>query len=523
MVEHSAGPGSSADGQESSGFQSIIDKIINIFFRSSDQEREKKRLLKQIGKNLKKSKYKFFKPRSGEALPGLAKFFFEVYRTIGPAQQILSHAEDSGVLKSVAIERELGQEQEKAKEAFDEDAIRKAAETMDPRTLVGKTRDQMVVFFSYFDSNRAKTINETYNLILRFLNFIHFDYYFLLKKFNSGIQEGSFEQVPKFEAINGEYVTDDLKDFIEIMNPMEPDADWDSVFETLNEYRGVEIVSRSSWKKLLSQIEGVKRSGIILNIVQYLDKDPFYKGEMNIPKERIVESYLNSLKSKTESTIQKILNEQRSRKVDKLATLIFGTSSVVRMKHYTDKFNLIFSKKSAGGFLYTAPLNYLKAFLLDYIKKDVRELHDLIIVRGKWANNITPQHISDAFHQLMQLSDQLIAFDEYLAEENEGGMKLKKALNTRIDPAKPGSLETVLKSVNDTAKGLINDSAQQLIILGKNIKNVLADAEKPRHELLMNWKELDGFIEDDLKTRVIDSYKKIYYFIQLLQIYVKKG
>jgi len=521
MNEHSSDSGKSGANQTPPGFQALLEKLVGIFFRSSDQEREKKRLLKQLGKSLKKSRYKFFKPRSKEALPGMARFFFEIYRTIGPAQQILDHAETSDVLKAVTVERNLEPDQKKAKEEFDEERLKELSTSMDTKELLGRVRENMVTFFGNFDSERAKEINETYNYIQRFLNFIRFDYFFLLKKFNSNLQEGSFDQVPKFEAINGEYITDDLKDFIEVMYPMEANADWDTVFDILNEYRGVEVIARPGWKKIITQVEQVKKSGIILNIVQYLDKDPFYKGMMQIPKKRIVEAYLNNLKSKTEAAIQKIISEQRNKKVDKLATLVFGTSSIVRMKHYTEKFNLVVSKKSRGGFLYTAPLNYLKAFLLDYVKKDVRELHDIIIVRGKWANNITPQHISDAFHQLMEISDRLIAFDEYLAEENEGGMKLKKALTSRSDSGKPGSLDTVLKSINDNAKSLINDSAQQLIVLGKNLKNVLTDVEKPRHELLLNWKEVSGFVEDDLKERIVDAYKKIYYFIQLLQVFVK--
>jgi hypothetical protein len=43
------------------------------------------------------------------------------------------------------------------------------------------------------------------------VNFVNFDYYFLLKKFDSGIPERTFSYVPKFETIRGEYVLEDLK------------------------------------------------------------------------------------------------------------------------------------------------------------------------------------------------------------------------------------------------------------------------------------------------------------------------
>jgi hypothetical protein len=37
----------------------------------------------------------------------------------------------------------------------------------------------------------------------------------------------------------------------------------------------------------------------------------------------------------------------------------------------------------------------------------------------------------------------------------------------------------------------------------------------------MNWKELEGFTEEPLKDRMVAIYQRIYYFIQLLQIYMK--
>jgi hypothetical protein len=41
--------------------------------------------------------------------------------------------------------------------------------------------------------------------------------------------------------------------------------------------------------------------------------------------------------------------------------------------------------------------------------------------------------------------------------------------------------------------------------------------------MMMNWKELEGFTEEPLKDRMMAIYQRIYYFVQLLQIYVKSS
>ena len=85
------------------------------------------------------------------------------------------------------------------------------------------------------------------------------------------------------------------------------------------------------------------------------------------------------------------------------------------------------------------------------------------------------------------------------------------------------SLRKVLKETNDEALELIQTTAQNLIVIGKGLKQVLEDYDKKPHELIINWKEIEQYSEKDVKEGITEIYKKIYYFIQLMQFYVKKS
>ena len=223
-------------------------------------------------------------------------------------------------------------------------------------------------------------------------------------------------------------------------------------------------------------------------------------------------------------TVQKILNERQNRKVDKLLKTIFGTTAISRMKNYTDKENLKFSKKMLGGFTYIKPLNYVKAFLLDYFKRDIKVVIDLLLIRGKWSTNLMSQQLSESFHAVMEVSDQLLKFDDSLAEDGERGARIKTYMaRTEKDKNAMVSLKKVLKETNDEALDIIQTTAQNLITIGKGLKQVLEDYDKKPHELIINWKEIEQYSEKDVKTSITEIYKKIYYFIQLLQFYVKKS
>jgi hypothetical protein len=148
---------------------------------------------------------------------------------------------------------------------------------------------------------------------------------------------------------------------------------------------------------------------------------------------------------------------------------------------------------------------------------------DILLIRGKWSTNLSSQQLSDAFHAVMQVSEDLIQFDESLSEEGATGSKLKVLVHKGDrDKNSIVILRKLLKEVNDEALRMITESAGNLITVGKSLKLVIEDYEKKPHELILNWKEVEGAFDKDVKKNLTELYKKIYYFIQLMQFYVKK-
>jgi len=502
--------------------EGFFKRILSILFRGSDPEKEKKRLLREIAKTLKKHRLKFYNPKGEEAQAGMAKFFYEIYKIISPAQVLLENAESSGALRSIIIDAFMSEEQRAIMELLDEDAIRKRAGEVDAKILASELKDKLVGFFAGFNSEKVNSINSLYNLLIVFLDLVGYDYYFVLKKFDSGLPERDFVYNPKFETIKANYILEDIKDFLAVL-PENIDADWEVLFNILKTYKGTEIIDRAQWKKILKGLDVVRKERIFVLMVKHIDKDPKYNYTPIINSDRIVDDYLNKIRTQTEMILQKILKERRGRKVDALLMEVFGTTAVSRMKNYTDKANLMFTKKMLGGFIHVAPANYLKAFLLDFFKRDIKTLMDLLLIRGKWATVISSQHLSDAFHSVMDVSGQLVVFDEELSDEGNKGITFK-TLTSKSDRDKNSItiLRTQLKETNDEVLNMITVAAQNLIIMGKSLKSVLEDKDKKDHEMIINWKEIENATELELKDEIARVYKKIYHFVQLMQFFAKK-
>jgi len=515
----SRGEGSDGAGAQRVGF---FGRLLGIFSGMGDPEAEKKKLLRSVAKDLSRSRYKFYRPKGQEALPGLAKFFYEVYKVTAPAQVLLANAASSGALRAFVIESYLTAEQRELAERLTEASILERSKTTQLPVLQEEIKRDMTSLFVVFDGETSKQIDTAYNTLLGFINFINFDYYFLLKKFDSGIPERSFGYRPKFETINGEYVVDDLQDFLEVFMPLDLESDWMRIFAALKEYRKADVVQPEVWSKLAPASTEVKKSGVLDQIVRHLKKEPYWECKPRYPNERIVEPFLQKLKTQVETIVQRILQERRNSKIDEIARNIFGTTVVLRLKNYTDKANVIFAKKMLGGFTQTAALNYLKAYLMDYFKKDIRELVDLLIVRGQWSTNLQSQQLSDCYHAILDVSDKILSFDDDLADESEAGTRIRSAL-AKADRDKEAMkyLRGLLKDLNDKATAMIGRAAVNLIGIGRQLKALIDDQAKPHHELLINWKEVENQSPRPLKEWLVDTYKKIYYIVQLLQFFVK--
>jgi hypothetical protein len=153
----------------------------------------------------------------------------------------------------------------------------------------------------------------------------------------------------------------------------------------------------------------------------------------------------------------------------------------------------------------------------------VRELIDLLLIRGKWSTNLSSQMLSESFHSLMSASESLILFDDALADDGEAGARIRSAVaKADRDKEQVKYLRTLMTDANSKAASIINQAATALIAMGRTLKALIEDYDKSPHELIINWKEIDQASDAKAKRRMTEVYKKMYYFVQLMQYYVKE-
>ncbi len=507
-----------APQEKESFFQSIIASL----FKSSNPDVEKKRRLKLIAKNIAKTKYhSFYRAASGEMLAPFGKLIFDLYKMISPAQMMLRNAQNPALFKRQIINYVMSEQQLAMLEDLDEQKILELAKNVPMAKLQQDIEHKLQVFTNEITETKAGNADGIMKAFTCFQDFCNFDYYMILKKFDSTYKEFSFNAMPRLEKVNAEYVIDDMKDFLSVAYSITDDSiDWNSLFEMFKATQNRELVSLGNWKKIVAKIKNIQLSKSLDLIVQHICEDPSYETKLSYRYESIIEPFIDKLENDTHTLLSKISTEQKESKASSICMQIFGTASPKNLKYYVPEFNPPLEKKDLSILEYTEPLNYFKTFLVEFVKKTIREYYDVVVIRGQWDATLSAP-MSNAYQELLKLSDEITNFDEMMSEDGMMGSKIKTLLpKTAHDAGAENIINRVVSDANDSARGYIIQGTQNLITIGKTVKQLIEDYALPKPVIVQNWKELDKFFETPLKEFSINLYKKIYLFVQLMQTYI---
>lgn len=502
---------------------SFLIRILQLFLPSDDAAAVTKRHLKAIAKEISRNKFsKWYKPSSEEFQPHLARFFFEVYKVVGPARALLASAASSKVLKAITVEQNFSKHQSQLREKLMPEAIKERAKNMNQKELTAQIKKEFDALMNGFNEKKIDEIDILYTQMQQFIHFVLFDYYFFLKKFDPALPEDKFSYTPNFSNVSAEYLKDALKDFTAVLYGLSLDTNWEKLFLTITAYKNVQPVNTSQWKKLLSLLNDVRRSQILEKIIRHITKDPTYVVEISTSTEKITGEYLKQVDTSIENTLKAILTEQKNSQVAVLARRVFGDTVPSGTKYYHQRSNAAFEKRGLQGYMYADAMNYLKSFLVDYFKSDIRALSDLLLVRGQWTQQTLSAEYSESYHMLMQISSKILEFDEKLSEVSEMGVKFRTLLSRMEREKEAGKhVQKHLHDVNETALRLIKAALKNIMTLGNAVKSCIADYDKPHRDLLQNWKEIEQHADKPVGEWMNAVYTKVYNFLVLEQAILK--
>ncbi|MCL2411690.1 MAG: DUF5312 family protein [Treponema sp.] len=502
----------------------VIDKVINFISGDGDTASDKDILLKQLSKEVSQNKYaKFFRVKQKEVDPAFAQYFYNLYRAVYPLQMFLKNPANEAKIKQITLEAFLDKNMMETIKALSPETIAERKKTAGAE-LSGKLQEDLDWLVSVFDSPKIAAADKCYDLVSTIKRFVFFDFCSLLRKFDPETREGDFLTQPKFTEVDAGFLVPDLATFLSVLIDFEEHSDWKTVFEIFKYCKGgTDVIPLVQWNSLLLSINDVRQSKIFDYIGKIATGNPVWEIKPTpLVRESLSALWLEQKTREVQEVILGIAESQRTAQKSALVNAIFGSAETARLHNYAPEKERILLDKGIGGYTYASALNHLYVFIQDFIEKEVQELCELLLIRGKWTDNAASRLMSEGYHEVIAIIPEITALDESLDDDGNNGSRLRGAL-LRVDRDKTQNryINSIISSVNEEALNMINRTVSPLIVVGKHFKMLMDDFQKKPFELIMNWKELGLYSKVPISQRIAAAYKKVNYFVQLMILETK--
>ena len=498
--------------------EDIINKVMHFISRDGESGSDKDVLLKQLAKEISQNKYaKFYRIRQAEADIPLGQYFYSIYKTIYPLEVFMNDPSREARIRQITLEAFLDKNVMDIVRRLSPERIAERKKDAE-KDISQELKEDLSALSAGFDSPKIAAADKCYNLITSVKQFVFYDFCSLIRKFDPEMKEGDFMSPPKFAPVDASILAAEISTFLSVLPSFEADDDWKTVFEIFKYCKGgTDVIPLATWNSLLITLKDLKQSKILELINKLATSNPILDIKPIIPNENLSALWLEQKTIEVREVIYGIANSQKSAQIKTLEQAVFGALATTRLSYYTPERGKILVDKELERYAYASALNHLLAFIQEYLAKEIQELCDILLIRGQWTNNNASRQMSESFHNVLDIVEEIITLDESLAEDGINGPRLKGAL-LRVDRDKSQIryINSMLETINEEALNIINRAVPSLIVVGKHFKMLMDDYDKKPFELIMNWKELALYSKQPISQRVSVAYKKINYFVQLM-------
>ncbi|WP_221037294.1 hypothetical protein [Borrelia sp. HM] len=476
----------------------LFDFLFSIFSRQLTPEQLKQRRLREVKNNLNKVS-NFFSASKIQALPQFAKFIYNLYKVLMPFKFFVQRYRNSNKIIHFVVEKYLNDNQKKALEyiySFSANDI--VNFTSD---LSKNLNNNLNYLLKNITQEQVRLIDETYGALEIFFDLVSYKYYSIIKKFDSLFPENDFIYKPRFNAISCGVILDDVKELLECIYSIRDISVWRNLYDILVEVHGDKDnfpIKPNFWLKMFTSIIDINKKKEILYLVRYVSGEPDYLPMSNIKKSKAkAKIFFNDLTKHVSNEIAKIEILRKNNKSKILAEKLFSNTNLLSLDNYNENMNAKITSKilNTTGYIYSELLGYLKTYAVSFVKKELSDIVNVLIIKGQWKDMEVSRDISNDIHSLYGIYSSIIEFDDNLSEQGGYGSRINALLH-RVSIGEKSSeklLLNIISDINKRALILLNDYYSKIGSLTRHLKDCLSDYVKPpsEKELIYNWKELD--------------------------------
>ncbi len=497
----------------------FISWFVSLIFGKNEKNVHYKEL-KQMNKKLANSGFVFYDFRRDTITPLFALSLYEFYSDVYSFRQFFLQIMDDKYYERAVINYYLSDEDRDCVAMLLPENIDRLAAVVSFDELRDKLGESYSTIKGSFKKERVYLVNELNRMIYVMKHFCTFDYYALLKKFDSYMIEGSFEDIPNFKAVRSAEISESLIDFFSLAQEFYTIKDWNSVFNFLSTFKGGDLLQSEKIVKAQKRIANLIENNVINIFSKLFMKDFYYEYKVKPYSKEICVSYINSIFNTMNEKFDVIKTQRKLDYINRHVDKLFPGKESIYLKKYNPEESAKYVERGFSGYLWAEPMGFLKEFFTDYVEDEIYKFMEVLISKSKPYDVEEYTKLKIVYQQMTSKMQELVLFDKNLENSVSSGYKLESYL-IQLDQNEEvrGLLAVELERLNKSASVIWNGAQSRFIEFRGSLVKFLEDKVNEKNEIITNWDEIDytykGNAENVLR-HIIELMNEI---IGLLEIY----
>lgn len=331
-----------------------------------------------------------------------------------------------------------------------------------------------------------------------FLNLCTFNYINCIHLFDPSYQINQQSQ-PSFEPVQIEKAETVLQDFFYVSKNLKINASLVRIIFAIITISHTMDISESTKSEITKHVKNIAAvfSQILnpeklTNLLKLSKKDPNFIPQAMESQENYLLSYIEKLKRKFNDEEKRISSELQDEKLTSIIQKLFKNRQMTPLIGYNQTLNTFLQENSSFSFLWITPLEIVKNFLDTYFTEEISALFNDIVLEGFFINPTYKTTFSALVYSCTESLPKIQQFEESFGMNAKNSTSLIQGYVRDIqkDTNFEKSLETLVDSINEEAKDLVQRTSNTIAQMYVNIDNILNDARKTSSEEIENIKVL---------------------------------
>ncbi|MFA6505971.1 MAG: DUF5312 family protein [Treponemataceae bacterium] len=525
-------------------FFDAFSDFFTLLFAKDPVAARTKRELREICNFLKSVKPAIFKVSGNMVLPGFASSLYGVVAAIRPVKELLERtclSSDQRIarrFRDLLIERRLGPGSLKLLEscAFESMKARSGNDQKLVDSVTTAASEDYRVFLKGFDS-AAEQVEAELAEFERLADLCRYDFSCMLVHFDPSVKLESTSYKPKFAAVSGSLVVDEIADLYSVVSiPAFPPSVLDdlvAIAERLGGSDGTDAKRRFSKSlTMVSRALSANVSPAILTaLLRAVREEPRYVPPEAEESSSQLKDYKEKIEKRFREDRDRLLRESREQALGSELAALFGPTdgktdtqavTLLSVSGYDPALDARLKAEVSRSFAWMTPLSILKTFDQKYLSQGFIDTARRLAVEGFFNNGALRSRLTDSITRLEKCGVRIAAFEDAAdAPGRSGSVALRKFLDEGVAGKDVSDqVDRIVKNMDDRAKDLVERDVVACRSLAEAVFEVIGDFRKPTPELVSNIKTLAASKSKDMIPTLANGYNAVARFLKIMKVYI---